>query len=58
MDIKGLQEGHEYDFRVKALNDEGESEPLETEKPIIAKNPYGNFSFKNSRDICKLLFIL
>lgn len=40
MDVKGLQEGHEYDFRVKAVNDEGESEPLETDKSIIAKNPY------------------
>lgn len=40
MDVKGLQEGHEYDFRVKAVNDEGESEPLETDSSIIAKNPY------------------
>lgn len=40
MDVKGLTEGHEYDFRVKAVNDEGESEPLETDKSIIAKNPY------------------
>lgn len=41
MDVKGLQEGHEYQFRVKAINDEGESEPLETESSIIAKNPFG-----------------
>lgn len=40
MDVKGLQEGHEYKFRVKAINDEGESEPLETEQSILAKNPY------------------
>ncbi|ERL85176.1 hypothetical protein D910_02598 [Dendroctonus ponderosae] len=40
MDVKGLTEGHEYDFRVKAVNDEGESEPLETDGSIIAKNPY------------------
>ncbi|CAH1103156.1 unnamed protein product [Psylliodes chrysocephalus] len=40
MDVKGLQEGHEYDFRVKAINDEGESEPLETDSSIVAKNPY------------------
>lgn len=39
-DVKGLQEGHEYQFRVKAINDEGESEPLETDGTIIAKNPY------------------
>lgn len=40
MDVKGLQEGHEYQFRVKAVNDEGESEPLETDGTIFAKNPY------------------
>ncbi|XP_037720926.1 twitchin isoform X30 [Drosophila subpulchrella] len=39
-DVKGLQEGHEYQFRVKAINEEGESEPLETDGSIIAKNPY------------------
>lgn len=39
-EVKGLQEGHEYQFRVKAVNDEGESEPLETEGTIVAKNPY------------------
>lgn len=39
-DVKGLQEGHEYAFRVKAINDEGESEPLETDGTILAKNPY------------------
>lgn len=40
LDVKGLQEGHEYKFRVKAINDEGESEPLESEHSIIAKNPF------------------
>ena len=39
--VKGLQEGHEYMFRVKAVNDEGESEPLESDAPIQAKDPYG-----------------
>lgn len=41
--ITGLQEGKPYKFRVKAVNKEGESEPLETEKSIIAKNPFGKF---------------
>ncbi|XP_025833492.1 twitchin isoform X4 [Agrilus planipennis] len=40
MDVKGLQEGHEYQFRVKAVNEEGESEPLESDGTIVAKNPY------------------
>lgn len=39
-DVTGLQEGQHYKFRVKAVNDEGESEPLETEEYTIAKNPF------------------
>lgn len=42
--VTGLTEGHDYMFRVKALNDEGESEPLETDAAIRAKNPYGRKS--------------
>ncbi|XP_076356741.1 twitchin-like [Tachypleus tridentatus] len=40
MEVTGLTPGKEYKFRVRALNKEGESEPLETQKPIKAKNPY------------------
>ncbi|XP_011700590.1 PREDICTED: twitchin isoform X1 [Wasmannia auropunctata] len=40
MDVKGIQEGHEYEFRVKALNEEGESEPLVSDGSTLAKNPY------------------
>nr|CAD7567466.1 unnamed protein product [Timema californicum] len=40
MDVKGLQEGHEYQFRVKAVNEEGDSEPLETDRLTVAKNPF------------------
>lgn len=36
----GLEAGHTYQFRVKALNEEGESEPLDTDHGILAKNPY------------------
>jgi hypothetical protein len=43
MEIGGLQEGKEYEFRVKAVNEEGESEPLQTDKAIKAKNPFGTF---------------
>uniref|UniRef100_A0A0N5D1Z0 non-specific serine/threonine protein kinase n=1 Tax=Thelazia callipaeda TaxID=103827 RepID=A0A0N5D1Z0_THECL len=38
--VDGLIEGHEYKFRVSAVNAEGESEPLETLGNILAKNPY------------------
>jgi hypothetical protein len=41
MDITGLTPGAEYKFRVSAVNDEGDSEPLVAEKAIIAKNPFG-----------------
>lgn len=40
-EVTGLNEGKDYMFRVKAVNSEGESEPLETSLPTTAKNPYG-----------------
>lgn len=40
-DVTGLNEGKDYLFRVKAVNPEGESEPLVTEQATTAKNPYG-----------------
>lgn len=36
----GLVEGNRYNFRVKAHNVEGDSEPLETEQSIVAKSPW------------------
>lgn len=41
MVVTGLNPNSEYKFRVKAVNDEGDSEPLTTIKSIVAKNPYG-----------------
>ncbi|KAK0400071.1 hypothetical protein QR680_003339 [Steinernema hermaphroditum] len=38
--VEGLVPGHEYKFRVSAVNAEGESEPLETFETTLAKNPY------------------
>lgn len=38
--VEGLTPGHEYKFRVKAINKEGESEPLDTYGAIVAKDPY------------------
>ena len=39
-DVEGLNEGCFYLFRVKAVNSQGESEPLEADAAILAKNPY------------------
>jgi predicted phage tail protein len=39
-DVEGLNEGCTYMFRVKAVNNEGESEPLETDCLTLAKNPF------------------
>ncbi len=41
MKVDGLKKGQTYMFRVKAINKEGQSEPLQTEKGTLAKNPYG-----------------
>lgn len=38
--VEKLIEGHEYQFRVKAVNREGDSEYLQDRDSIIAKNPF------------------
>nr|XP_034332878.1 twitchin isoform X27 [Crassostrea gigas] len=38
--VPKLTEGRDYHFRVAALNDNGESEFLETDSPVTAKNPF------------------
>lgn len=42
-DVKGLEEGMEYEFRVTAITEEGESDPLYTDCAIKAKNPFGEY---------------
>ena len=41
INVKELEKGKKYKFRVRAANMYGESDPAETSKSILAKNPYG-----------------
>jgi hypothetical protein len=41
--VKGLKNGKKYVFRVRAENIYGVSDPVETDKAILAKNPYGEY---------------
>ena len=40
-EVPDLEEGEKYEFRVSAINEQGVSEPLTCDKPITAKNPFG-----------------
>lgn len=40
MRVGKLNEGHDYNFRVKAVNRQGESKPLVSDTSITAKNPW------------------
>ena len=42
--VPGLEPGKRYKFRVKAVNSEGESEPLVADSDILAKDPYGQLA--------------
>lgn len=41
--VPKLNKGEPYKFRVMAENDQGLSEPLETEKETVAEDPFGKF---------------
>lgn len=39
--LDNLTPGEKYEFRVRAVNGEGESKPLYADEPVLAKDPYG-----------------
>ena len=45
MQVRNLEPGTKYEFRVMAENSQGISDALETSEPILAKLPYGQFGF-------------
>ena len=53
--VKELEKGKRYKFRVKAENMYGQSEPTETDKSTLAKNPFGRlrlcFNFSDHSEI-------
>lgn len=44
-EVTGLNPGSEYKFRVTAVNAEGDSEPLVSDRNTLAKNPFGMLFF-------------
>ncbi|EJW78469.1 hypothetical protein WUBG_10622 [Wuchereria bancrofti] len=40
--VSKLAEGHQYEFRVMAENANGRSDPLNSDLPVLAKDPFGN----------------
>lgn len=44
--VRDLEPGKKYKFRVKAENMYGVGDPAETDRAVLAKNPYGMFLSK------------
>lgn len=72
VELKNLTPGNEYQFRVRAVNAEGESDPLNAEEAVLAKDPFGMLitilfatqtfqiplSFSNSRFKFQIILVL
>ena len=43
--VTKLIEGHDYNFKVYAINEIGESDPCASTEPIKARLPFGMFSY-------------
>ena len=54
--VDDLEPGETYDFRVSAVNEHGQSEPLTTTKSVVAKYPFGESLTRRPRDIISTQF--
>ena len=52
--VPDLIEKNDYLFRVMAVNKAGQSEPLDMEKSVTAKSPFGKGHYLSS--LCKLCY--
>ena len=55
-EVMGLEENHEYNFRVSAENEYGVSQPLETTTSVVAQYPYSECFAHNFLVFFGLLF--
>lgn len=61
--VPNLTEGKKYKYRVRAENMYGVGDPLETTKPHLAKNPFGEltlvqFCFNYFENYVKFKYVL
>ncbi|CAF1322095.1 unnamed protein product [Adineta steineri] len=52
--VPSLLDGHEYDFRVMAINENGTSEPLRSSAPTTAKLPFKSSDSPEQPDITEM----
>lgn len=46
VEVTDLTHKKEYKFRIRAVNKVGSSEPTQFAKPVLAKDPWGEFGFQ------------
>lgn len=58
IDVSDLTPGHKYQFRVSAVNSEGQSEFLSTDGAILAKDPWGRNHVRYVRCIFTFIYFM